>query len=394
MANMKFVIDDRIPFIRGVFEPHAEVIYLPGGEIKREHLLNADGLLVRTRTRCDKKLLEGTRVKFIGTATIGFDHIDTEWCESNGITWTNAPGCNSGSVAQYITAVLLEIAERRGFDLKDKTLGIIGVGHVGKKVERIARLLGMHVLLNDPPRERAEGTANFTGLHELLQTSDIVTIHVPLNREGVDKTYHLVDKKFLENLKPGAALINSSRGEVIDEAQVVRTVRELKESKKLGFLALDVWENEPDINRELLGLADIATPHIAGYSQDGKHNATRMIAESACRYFGLSGTEGSLSITPLIGDNLILNPGHLSPVNSHQSPVTRHPSPVTCHSFVQATYDIMADDRRLHEFPETFEKQRNNYPVRREFSAYTIEPFPEAEIGQIMAGLEFKKLKT
>ncbi len=389
---MKFVIDDKIPFIRGVFEPHAEVVYLPGGEIRREHLLNADGLLVRTRTHCNKNLLEGTPVKFIGTATIGFDHIDTGWSESNGIYWTNAPGCNSGSVAQYITAVLLEIAESKGFELKDKTLGIIGGGHVGKKVERIARLFGMHVLLNDPPRERAEGSVSFTGIHELLHTSDIVTIHVPLNREGADKTYHMVNRRFIENLKPGAALINSSRGEIVDESEVVRMLRELRELRKLGFMALDVWENEPDINLELLGLVDIATPHIAGYSQDGKHNATRMITEAACRFFGLTGTEGSLSINPLNNDNLNLNPRHLSPVTRHPSPITRHQSPVTSHSFIRATYDILSDDRRLRESPGTFEKQRNNYPIRREFSVYTIDPFPEGETGSILSGLGFKNL--
>ncbi len=381
MANMKFIIDDKIPFIRGVFEPFGDVVYLPGAAIVKKDLLDADCLLVRTRTHCDRDLLEGTPVKFIATATIGFDHIDTGWCETNGIAWTNSPGCNSGSVAQYITAALLEIADRLGFDLKDKTIGIIGAGNVGKKVERIARLLGMTVLVNDPPRERDEGPEHFTSLPVLLQNSDIVTLHVPLNREGEDKTFHMVGRQFLKDLKPGATLINSSRGEVVNEAEVVRVFREfsqLGELKKPGLLVIDVWENEPEINRELLDLAAIATPHIAGYSQDGKHNATRMITDATCNFFGLTGDAETLNIEPLSCENLTLKP-----TSSHQSLIT-------CHSIVRATYNILADDLLLRESPETFEKQRNNYPIRREFSAYTIDPFPEGEIGQILKGLRFK----
>lgn len=367
---MNIVIDDRIPFIRGIFEPHAEVLYLPGTEIRREHLLDADCLLIRTRTRCNQKLLEGTRVKFIGTATIGFDHIDTNWCESNGITWTNAPGCNSGSVAQYITAALFELASRQHFNLKDKTLGIIGVGNVGKKVEKIARVLGMRVILNDPPRERTGDPANFTDLPALLQNADIITIHVPLNREEPDKTLHMVDRHFLHALKPGAILINSSRGEVLDEEQVVSELRGLREP--MGGLVLDVWENEPDINRELMVKADIATPHIAGYSVDGKYNATKMISAAVCREFGWP----EACLTTLEDVRLNLKPGFSSLV--------------TCHAFVQAAYNILADDNRLRESPETFEKQRNNYPVRREFSACSIEPFPEGETGRILTGLGFQ----
>jgi len=338
------VVDDNILFIRGVFEPHAEILYLPGGEIRQEHLQDADCLLVRTRTRCDKKLLSGTRVKFIGTATIGFDHIDTKWCEENGITWTNAPGCNSGAVAQYITAALYEMANRLGFNLKDKTLGIIGAGHVGKKVEKIAHELDMKVILNDPPRERLEGPSAFSDLPALLQNADIITIHVPLNKEGQDKTVQMVGKEFLETLKPGAILINSSRGEVIDEREVVRKLRELRElnpslvTRHLS-LVLDVWPHEPEINLELLGLTSIATPHIAGYSVEGKYNATKMIVEAVTKYF-------QLSIAPLP----LLSKEEIKGRSTRQS----------------VAYDIMADDRRLRESPETFEQQRNNYPERWE----------------------------
>jgi erythronate-4-phosphate dehydrogenase len=336
---MKIVTDDKIPFIKGIFEPHTEVVYLPGGLITREHLLDADCLLVRTRTRCDQKLLEGTRVKFIGTATIGFDHIDTRWCNENGIIWTNAPGCNSGAVAQYITAVLHEMAQRNSFELKNKTLGIIGVGNVGKKVEKIARDLGMTVLLNDPPRERSEGKSAFTELSELLKSADIITIHVPLNREGQDKTINLVDRQFLETLKPGTILINSSRGEVIYEQAVLNRLNNDTPMPKLS-LVLDVWPHEPEINRELLSLASIATPHIAGYSVEGKYNATRMIVESAAKFFNL--IPGPL---PALYNDA-LDEGKIR---------------------TTLEYDIMADDHRLRKSPETFEQQRNNYPQRWEY---------------------------
>ena len=344
---MKIVADNKIPFLNGVFEPHAEVVYLPGGEITHEHIKDADCLLVRTRTRCNYELLQGSRIQFIGTATIGFDHIDTHWCNENNIVWTNAPGCNSGSVAQYVTAVFHEMANRKNFDLRNKTLGIIGVGHVGKKVESRARQLGMKVILNDPPRERDEGSSAFTRLDELLRNSDIVTIHVPLNRQGTDKTANLVNQTFLEVLKPGAILINSSRGEVLNEDILLNWFQSPPTTSHPSLvtrhlsLILDVWQNEPHINQELLSLAAIATPHIAGYSVDGKYNATKMMVEAVSNFFKLS----MVSFPPLSRGGILVKPDG-----------------------IPAAYDIMADDLRLRESPETFEQQRNNYPPRWEFT--------------------------
>ncbi|OFY46799.1 MAG: hypothetical protein A2X22_04875 [Bacteroidetes bacterium GWF2_49_14] len=402
---MKIVIDDKIPFIRGILEPFAEVIYLPGGQIRREHLLDADCLMARTRTRCNRELLEGTAVRFIATATIGFDHIDTDYCQAAGIKWTNAPGCNSGSVAQYITVALIIMANRHQFDLTNKTLGIIGVGHVGSKVQRIAEILGMKVLLTDPPRARTEGPEGFVDLKTLLNQSDIVSLHVPLNRDGEDKTWHLVDRGFLEALKPGAILMNTSRGEVIDEEEVLGLASLLSSRRKPGSpsselqsgdpglrrddsgasqisnhwsLVLDVWQNEPNINRKLLAISEIATPHIAGYSQDGKLNATRMVVEAVIREFDLTDdrrptTAGTPSVVSL--PSAVLSMGH--------------ESRVTLHEILLATYDILADDRRLRELPETFEEQRNNYPVRREFTAYQIDPFPAGDLGAKLTSLGF-----
>jgi erythronate-4-phosphate dehydrogenase len=342
---MKIVADSKIPFLRGVFEPQATVVYLPGVDIRSADLADADCLLVRTRTRCTRDLLQGTSVRFIGTATIGFDHIDTEWCHHNGITWTNAPGCNSGSVVQYIVSAILSMADRLNFRPEDKTLGIIGVGHVGKKVGKAAHEMGMKVILNDPPRARAEGPAGFSDLNELLAVADIVTIHVPLNLEGPDRTIDLVGRNFLDQLRPGAILINSSRGEVLDEKACLAWMNE--HARDAGAvlrnrlsLILDVWPHEPEINRELLGLAAIATPHIAGYSMNGKYNATRMIAEAVAEFFHLKKPE----MPPLMRD------GSVAPQEGTRAP-----------------YDIMADDRRLRESPETFEEQRNHYPQRWEF---------------------------
>lgn len=392
ISLMKIVIDHKIPFIRGVFEPYAQVLYLPGPEISNEHLRDTDCLLVRTRTQCNQRLLEGTRVKFIGTATIGFDHIDAGWCEQNGIKWTNAPGCNSESVAQYITSALLIVAQRGNFDITTKTLGIIGVGNVGTKVEKIARELGMPVILNDPPRERAEGGTSFMDLTALLRNSDIISVHVPLNREGPDKTHHMVDGEFLQNMKTGAILINSSRGEVLDEKAVLQFLADRRLqipikpnastlinnlSLATGHLSLvlDVWENEPDINRELLGIAEIATPHIAGYSMDGKWNATKMMINAVAKEFSLDPGDPA---SPLVAEYLRINEDQRSGMRIRDC--------------ILATCDIQADDRRLRESPGSFEELRNNYPVRREFHAYTIDPFPGGEDGEILARLGFKHI--
>ncbi|GET29786.1 4-phosphoerythronate dehydrogenase [Prolixibacter sp. SD074] len=198
---MKIIIDDKIPYIKGALEPFAEVVYLPGSKTTPEVVKDAGALITRTRTKCNRELLEGSGVKFIATATIGFDHIDTEYCSETGIEWTNAPGCNSGSVEQYIASALAVLSQKRHFALSGKTLGIVGAGNVGKKVARIAGAYGMKVLLNDPPRERAEGKSNFVSLDEILAQSDIITLHVPLNMAGEDKTFHLADDAFFAKAK-------------------------------------------------------------------------------------------------------------------------------------------------------------------------------------------------
>ena len=225
----------------------------------------------------------GTNVRFIGTATIGFDHIDTQYCNKNNIRWTNAPGCNSSSVQQYIASALLTVASGFRFSLREKTLGIIGVGNVGSKVAKLGKILGMNVLLNDPPRARKEGYKEFTGIERILKEADIITVHVPLTMTGEDKTYHLFDDINFSKMKKGSWFFNSSRGEVAETLALKKVLG----SSVLGGAVIDVWENEPDIDTDLLSKVFAATPHIAGYSTDGKANGTAMVVNYLSSFFSL-----------------------------------------------------------------------------------------------------------
>src|SRR5665647_1220940 len=255
----KIIIDDKIPYIRGAFEDVAEVIYLPGSKTTPEIVKDANAIVTRTRTNCNENLLKDSSVKFIATATIGFDHIDTDYCDAAGIKWTNAPGCNSKSVEQYIASTLMVLAQRKNLLLKDLCIGIVGVGNVGSKVARVCELFGMKVLLNDPPRQRAEGADAFVSLEEVMEQADIITLHVPLNMKGEDVTFHMADTAFLTSLKKKPILINSCRGEVMETVAVKTALK----NGQLSEFVCDCWENEPDIDLELLSLTAIATPHIA-----------------------------------------------------------------------------------------------------------------------------------
>ena len=209
--KIKIAVDNKIPMLQGALEPYAEVYYYDPFDISKAVVKDKDALIIRTRTKCNSQLLEGSAVKFIATATIGYDHIDAAYCNANGIKWMNAVGCNSASVMQYVASALITLARKKNFNLKDKTLGIVGVGNVGSKVARTAKLLGMKTLLNDPPRARNEGENGFASLEELVSLSDIITFHVPLNKEGVNKTYHMADEAFFEKFSVGKILLNSSR---------------------------------------------------------------------------------------------------------------------------------------------------------------------------------------
>jgi erythronate-4-phosphate dehydrogenase len=377
---MKIVADDKIPYLQGVLEPYAEVVYKPGKAISNRDVKDADALIIRTRTKCDANLLEGSSVKFIATATIGFDHIDQNYCRENNIYWTNAPGCNSSSVQQYIASVLAKLFRTEETLPGQSTLGIIGVGNVGSKVEKLGRTLGMKVMLNDPPREREEGGDQWSSLEEVIEKADIISLHVPLNTEGANKTHHLADRNFLDKIKPNTILINTSRGEVVDNAALKQALKE----KTLKTAVLDVWENEPNIDQELMELLALATPHIAGYSRDGKANGTAQSIRTLSRFFGLG-----------------LDDWYPGNIEKPENPVIRikpygKPAQEIVLEAIEATYDVSADDSRLRENPETFEKQRGDYPVRREFHAYQLavnENYPESSVKQLEK-LGFQTIKS
>lgn len=340
---MKIVADDKIPYIRGVFEPYAEVVYLPGREITAPAVKEADALLVRTRTRCDAALLAGSTVRMVATATIGTDHIDLPWCAAHGITTVSAPGCNAGGVLQWVAAVL---ARTVGRELpEERTLGIVGVGHVGRLVERYATEWGFRVLRSDPPREAAEHLGRAEGyvpLEELAIRSDIVTFHVPMRREGPYPTARLAGEGFFAALKPGALLLNSSRGGIVDEELLGRAIAAGRCSCRI-----DTWEHEPTPNRELLEAALLATPHIAGYSEQGKANASAAVVAAVAEAFRL----------PLTG---------WYPTGVTR--IARRPIGwAEMRATVTARFDIERQSQALKTAPERFEAFREEYEFRQEY---------------------------
>jgi len=372
---MKIIIDDKIPYIRGAFELFAEVVYLPGSQTTPDVVKDADALVTRTRTKCNRRLLEGSNVKFIATATIGYDHIDTEYCKEAGIEWTNAPGCNAESVNQYMASALFAWSMRKRTDLKNKTIGIVGVGHVGKKVAHFCKTIGMRVLLNDPPRERVEGPEKFVSLEKIQQEADIITFHVPLNMAGKDATFQIVNEKFLRNLNKKPLLINSCRGEVFNS----KALYSAYEAGDISGFIFDCWENEPDIDLDLLNIAEFGTPHIAGYSKDGKANGTKMSVQAISRFF-------NLGIDDWEPTNIEPPANPVIKIDGNQ----RREYSILAEA-VLSTYEIENDDEDLREAPEKFEQLRGDYPVRREFHAHSIDAKNmETETLKKLKGLGFK----
>jgi erythronate-4-phosphate dehydrogenase len=371
---MKIVVDNKIPFIKGALEKGATVVYLPGNKIEAADVVDADALIVRTRTKCNEKLLKNSSVKFIATATIGYDHIDTEFCKNNGIEWTNAPGCNSSSVEQYIVSALLYLANMQGYDLRSKTIGVIGVGNVGKKVARAAAALGCKVMLNDPPRAREEANSEFVELKHLLSESDFVTIHVPLTADGLDKTLDIANESFFDLMKDGATLINSSRGEVVNENDLMDAIQ----NEKLADAVLDVYNNEPKVSSELLGMLSIGTPHIAGYSADGKAKGTEMSVHAVSKHFKLGLDTWKPKNVPGPKDREILVDGTDAEELDLISEVYAR------------TYNVQEDHDRFMDNMSAFEKLRGDYRIRREPSAFSVRVFnDDGKYKEIFEGLGF-----
>ena len=360
---MLIVADSKIPFLNGVFEPYADVRYLDPDEFTPETVRDADALIVRTRTKCDAALLEHSRVGIIATATIGTDHIDTDWCGTHGVMWRNAAGCNAASVAQYMTSALLRVSLRHNVDLSGKTIGVVGCGNVGTKVAAAAAALGMNVLVNDPPRAEREGTVGFVPLERIQQDADFITLHVPLTHSGPHRTVRLADEDFFRRLRKKPFFFNTSRGDVTDGTALKGAII----TGRISGAVLDVWPDEPDIDDELLGLAELATPHIAGYSADGKANGTAMAVRAVAKHFGMD---------PLLNFFPQEIPAPANPVVT-LDPASPHPLAVA----VFASYDAAADDAALRAAPEKFEALRGSYRVRREFPAYSVrsdKPLPSA----------------
>ena len=340
---MKFVADIDIPFLRGVLEPYGEVVYKKGLEICRDDIIDADALLIRTRTRCDADLLEGTKVSIITTATIGTDHIDLQYCSSHGIEVANASGCNAGGVMQYVFSAIYGITARKGIKIDGATIGIVGVGNVGRKIEYMADYLGLKILRCDPPRAQKEGPEGFCSLEQLLAESDIVTMHVPLD----ENTRGMANADFFTLMKLGAIFINAARGEVVDEQALIEA------APKLGAIVIDTWNHEPDVNEELIDLVDIATPHIAGYSYQGKVNGTSMAVQAIAKHFGIH----ELKEFKPEDDIPEHQPLHLDLKGKNHGEIA---------AVLQYNYPIFTDDFRFRMEPYKFEKLRSEYQYRRE----------------------------
>lgn len=355
--TMKIVADKKIPFLSGEAEALGEVTFLDAKDIEPPAVAYADALFVRTRTRCDENLLRHSSIKFIGSATIGHDHIDTAWCDAHQIKWTNAPGCNANSVLQYIASALAWLHQRTGFSPQGKVLGVVGVGHVGSRVADLGRLLDMEVMLCDPPREQAGDKENFVSLEEIASKADVITFHTPLTHSGSHATHHMVNHGLLHSMNNVQLIINTSRGEIAD-AQVLKAW--LVENP--GILSvIDVWENEPEPDLQLMQLATIATPHIAGYSTDGKANGTAHVVNALRNYLNRGGHSKWF-------------PRHLPEPESPQLYVDCNElsdNELFFKAFIHS-YDISRDDFLLRHDPSGFEEIRDNYPVRREWPAFTL----------------------
>lgn len=372
---MKIICATNMPLASEAFSTLGETTVLEGRSIAASDVRDADLLALRSTTQVNRALLEGSRVRFVGTATIGTDHLDLDYLERAGIRWCFAPGCNANSVSEYITAALLTLGERHGFELEGKTLGIIGVGNVGSRVVEKALALGMKVLMNDPPRERfaREGgtgpshlrpVSGFIPLDRLLSEADVITVHVPLTKAGPDKTLHLAGETFFNKARKGVIFVNAARGAVVDTPALLKALA----SGRVSHAVLDTWEGEPACRLDMMSRADIGTPHIAGHSFEGRVMGTVMVYREACRFLGVP---ASWSHEPL------MPPALVSRIEVNAS---GRADQVILREIVRQVYDIEADDRRFRSImledekarSGLFDRLRKEYPMRREFRYTTV----------------------
>lgn len=384
---MKIIADENIPFVRECFASIGDVQALSGRQITPEIVADADILLVRSITPVNEKLLVDSKAKFIATATIGFEHVDIDYLKKRNIGFASAPGSNANSVAEYIVAALFSVGKKRKITIVGKSIGVVGVGNVGSRVAKKCAAIGMRVVLNDPPLFRQTGDAKYRPLEELYDC-DFITLHTPLTRQGQDKTFHLAAEKFFASLKTGCVFINTSRGGVHDTSALKAAIR----SKKLGACILDVWENEPNIDCELLRIVDISTPHIAGYSLDGKIAGMIMIYNAACEHFSLKPKHKIEDFLPPPSvPEIIIDES----ISDEQSILLKTTHRVYC---------INRDDFNTREIAmvepgkrgKFFDDLRKNYPVRREFQNTQITFSKDApenivkELENQLKGIGFK----
>lgn len=380
---MKIVCDHNMPMAKEAFATLGDVTVLDGRSITPADVADAEILAIRSTTKVHRALLDGSRVRFVGTATIGTDHMDIPHLEERGIRWCSAAGCNANSVSEYLVSALLHLACRHGFELRGRTIGIVGVGNVGRRVAAKAEALGMRALLNDPPRRRAEDTAGeiFVPLARLAAESDIVTFHVPLTKSGVDRTVGMADSAFLASLKPGCILINAARGPVLEGEALLAALA----SRRVAHAVLDTWEGEPGFRSDLLAAVDIGTPHIAGHSYEGKVMGTVMVYREACAFLGVSPAWSHEPAMPA------------PPVPRLRCDAAGRPERESLWEIVRAVYDVREDDRLLRAAPPDpaeraryFDKLRKDYPVRREFTCTTVElQGATADLARTVTGIGF-----
>ncbi len=349
MNDLKVIIDSDIPFIKGVLEPYCSVIYIKGDEINSKVVADAHALIIRTRTCCDKELLNGSSVKAVLSATIGSDHIDLNYCKKQNISVFNAAGCNANGVVQYVVTSILALIHKRNLDFKGRTIGIIGAGNVGERLALLMEKFGFSVLRCDPPKSLVNKNIPYYDLDYVLANSHIVSLHVPLNSE----TKNVCSREFLKKMKDGAILVNSSRGEVIDQDAVMEF------SEKLGGLIIDVWKNEPLIDNKFLSITDISTPHIAGYSLEGKINATVMTVLSFAHFFKIESLKSFQIEAPLLVESDYEYSVNASPIESAVK-------------ILLGFFPIWDLDLQLRNKPFEFERVRMEYVYRRELSQSAI----------------------
>jgi erythronate-4-phosphate dehydrogenase len=359
---MNIIADENIPFAKEAFQQLGTVSTLPGREMQQQDLVDCECLLVRSVTRVDQQLLENTKVKFIASATIGTDHIDLDYLQQQGIGFANAPGCNAESASEYVINVLLYLAKQKGFDPFELTAGIVGYGNVGSRVKKKLDALGIHCLINDPPKQDAgDDRENYVSLQTILHECDFITLHVPLTNTGEYATRHLLDQQQLDELMDDCILFNAARGPVIDN----QALSDLLQHRKDLTVFLDTWEGEPSINLKLLSQVDFGSPHIAGYSYEGKLRGTQMILDAACNYFGL---ESEWKMQEHLPEKQIIRlPDQADEVDLLGSLLQQHYP-------VQQDYQNLLSISKLDstEQAKAFDLLRKNYPLRYEYGQFIV----------------------